>query len=119
MISSVIGRLQTGTYAVTRKVAGTYDNNGRAVTGSSTVITVDAVVQPYNPRKLAPLPEGIRSEEARLLHATTLLRTQDNTGPADIVTISGEQYTVLSVSGPWQLRGSTHYECIVARQGRP
>lgn len=119
MLSNVIGRFQTGTYVVTRTATGT-TVNGRYTPGAASTFNVDAVVQPLDPRTVTPLPEGVRSEDVRLVHlyGTTPMRTSDGGLEADYVTIGGEKFYAWKVEGPWQLRGSTHYEAHVAKRGR-
>ena len=115
----VITRRQTGTYAVTRTANGSYDANGRFTAGATSAINVVAIVQPLDPRTVLPLPEGVRSEDVRLVHTATLLRTPDGTGAADSISIGGEPYIVFEVAGPFTLNGATHYEIHAARRAVP
>lgn len=117
-INSAIARLKTGTYTVTRIGNGT-TVLGRYTPAASSTFPIDAVVQPLTPRTLIVLPEGVRSEDVRLIHTTTPLRTRDNNGEADAISIAGESFVVWRVSGPWTIRGNTHYEAHVSRQGKP
>lgn len=117
-INNVIQRLKTGTYTVTRTAASTL-SQGRKVAGSTSTFPTDAIVQPLDPRTMLPLPEGVRAEDVRLIHTADLIRTQDQNGEADAFTIGGEQFYAWKVSGPWTLRGETHYEVHAARRGKP
>lgn len=46
----------------TSRAPGTYDADGVAVLGGTTVSTVRAVALPITPRELRDLPEGVRAE---------------------------------------------------------
>lgn len=107
-----------GAYTVTRTAEGTA-TLGRYTVGGASTFTIDAVVQPLDARSMTPLPSGVRSEDVRLLHTATALRTRDNAGEADRVSIGGETFAVWKVDGPWTLGGETHYEVHVARRGQP
>lgn len=118
MLNSVIDRLKTGTYTVTRTSNGV-SAMGRYTAGAVTTFTMDAIVQPLTPRIMLPLPEGVRSEDVRLVHTASLMHTQDATNQPDVMTIGGEPYYVWRVAGPYQLRGNIHYEAHVARRVKP
>jgi hypothetical protein len=119
MLLNSIASLNTGTYTVTRTASGSL-TQGRFTPGGTTTLDIEAVVQPYSGgRKMLPLPEGIRAEDTKLLHTTTPLRTADNTGEADKITILGDTFVVWAVQGPYTLGGSTHYEAYVTRRTVP
>lgn len=119
MLLNTIASLKTGTYTVTR-TADAAPVMGRKVAGSSSTFPIVAVVQPYQGgRKMLPLPEGVRSEETVHVHTATALRTRDDGGEADSISIDGEDYRVWAVEGPFKLRGSTHYEAYASRRTRP
>lgn len=120
MLLDTIASLKTGTYTVTRTGAGTYPSGGYLVPGSTSTFPIVAIVQPYaGGRKMLPLPEGVRSEETKLLHTATALRTRDGNGAPDFVTIGGEDYYVWAVEGPYTLGASTHYEVYASRRAKP
>lgn len=114
----LLGSLVTGSYTVTRTAEGT-TTAGRYTPGATSTFLLNAIEQPFSPRTLLPLPEGVRSEEVKLLHTSTLLRTRDNNGEADFVTIRGEDFYAWQVAGPYIMSGSSHYEIHVARRRRP
>jgi hypothetical protein len=105
---------QTGTYTVTRTVAGSYVQ-GRYVPGGTTTLNVDASVQPITGRDLLALPEGQRTEEMRVVFAKTELRTRGPSNDPDRLTIDGEAWEVRNVER-WQGLAETHYRAVVARQ---
>lgn len=119
MLLGSIAGLKTGTYTVTRTAANSL-LLGRKVAGASSTFPIVAVVQPYaGGRKLLPLPEGVRSEETVHVHTATALRTTDDAGEADSISIGGTVYRVWAVEGPFKLGTSTHYEAYASRKGRP
>lgn len=120
MINSVVTRLSTGTYTVTRTPNGTLANGKYTPSASPTTTPIVAVVEPYaNGRHVMPLPIGMRAEDVRIVMTTFALRTRDDAGEADIVTIGGEPFHVFAVEGPWTLRGASHYEAYAARKAKP
>lgn len=120
MLLDTIASMKTGTYTVTRTGAGTYPTNGRLSAGSTSTFPITAIVQPYQGgRKMLPLPEGVRSEETKHIHTAAALRTRDGGGAQDFITISGEDYHVWAVEGPFTLGGSTHYEVYASRRAKP
>ena len=117
-LNGAIGRLKTGTYTVTRVANGT-TVLGRYTVGGTSTFPIVAAVQPLGARVMIVLPEGVRADDVRLVHTVTPLHTRDNSGEADSISIGGETYYVWQVSGPWTIRGDTHYEAHVARRGKP
>jgi len=114
MLQGVIGAFATGTYSVTRTTAATLVA-GRIVAGMASSFSISASVQPVEGRDLLAMPEGLRSEETRVVYTTTELRTLTEGHGADVVTIDGDLWTVDKVER-WQAFGEQHYRAFVARQ---
>lgn len=98
---TVVALLKTGTYAVTRYAAGAY-TAGLWVEGGTTVLNLDAAVQPMRGRELVNVPEGKRAGDLRRVYCDTELRTADETAgtSADRITIGSEVYEI-TTSEPW------------------
>ena len=114
----LIGSLSNGTFTVTR-TAGAPLVLGRYSSGAVTTFPIVAIEQPYSPRTMIPLPEGVRVEDVKLIHTNTPLRTRDENGEADSISIRGENFIVWRVDGPYTLGGSAHYEVHAARKNKP
>ncbi len=99
-------------YSVTRRVAGT-SSAGLLVAGSSSTVSIVASVQPPTGADLLRLPEGRRSEDARVLFTATQLYTggQGATYTADRLVIDGNLFEVSHVE-PWPA-DSTFWRAIV------
>lgn len=95
---------QTGTYAVSRKVGGSFVN-GR-YTPIVVGLSVDAAIQPANGKQLMTLPEGRRTENVLVAYTNTELFIED------VVTVSGETLEVFKVAR-WDFRGVTHWESFL------
>lgn len=95
-LSGVIGRYKTGTYAVTRTAVGARVNQVY-VPGATSVIQVDASIQPVIGRMLQDLPEGQHAEESRVIYTRTELKTRTPGTDPDIIVIDGEDYRVTRV----------------------
>ena len=122
MLSSVIDSFATGTYAVTRSSAGTYDSNGRYVDGSTSVVNIDASIQPMSGSDLKTLPEGLHASNARTMFSKVEVFTAGPGGKPDVVSFKGEDWKVINVMA-WEGFGSgsgaDHYESTIARKPAP
>ena len=107
----------TESVSVTRIAAGSR-TLGRWTDGSTSVITIDACVQPATDEDMQRLPEGQRIEETISIFTTTELKTVsvDGQTPADRVSYDGEVYEVQSVT-PWSEVGG-YYHVLAKRHGR-
>lgn len=81
---------------VTRKQAGSYDDNGLYVEGSTSSLTIQASVQPLTGEVLQALPEAQRTLEGYTLYTDSTLNvaSQDAGTTADLVTIGGVAFDV-------------------------
>lgn len=99
---------QTGTYQVHRP-GETVLVNGRAVRPSPTVLSMDADIQPITGRLLRNVPEGVDTEDVRIVFTDfeLLVGTKPdglNKGrEPDLVMIDGE---------PWRVIRTAHYNVI-------
>lgn len=120
MLSGVIKSFRTGAqngeYTVTRKTDGGFTSDGYPVEPTTKTIKIIASVQPFGADRIQALPDGVRIEDASLLFTTTPLHGSTSTDRSDIVSIEGALHTVVSVSGPWQLGKSIHYEVVLKKQ---
>ena len=100
---------------VERSIGGTM-SYGRYTEGTPTTLAITASVQPLRPDEMQLLPEGRRPEESfRLYTDTRLLTANRGTNKnADIVTIDGTRYEVLSCA-TWQNDIINHYKAIVSK----
>lgn len=114
----LIGSLANGSFTVTRTAGGPLVL-GRYTSGGTSTFPITVIEQPYSPRTMIPLPEGVRVEDVKLIHTNTALRTRDENGEADYITIRGENFYVWRVDGPYTLGGSAHYEVHAARKSKP
>lgn len=108
-----------GGYPVTRRAATTYNSSGIAVLGGTSGFTIDACVVPvesqHGGRERITLPEGVHTEDVRIIDTTTYLQPE----PPDIITIAGESFAVFRVEGPVRMGGGTRYTAYAARQVIP
>jgi hypothetical protein len=86
----------TGTYDVTRTTAGGYVK-GRYTAGATQVIPVVADVQDVTGQLLRDLPDGMRSENTKVVYTTTELRSLEVTTDPDVIDIEGKRYRVVKV----------------------
>lgn len=86
----------TGTYTVTRTARGT-TTLGRYTPGATSTFPIVADVQHVSGDQLRDLPEGVRSEESRILYTTTALTAQSTTHDADVIAIDGDNWRVIRV----------------------
>ena len=102
-------------------VTGTRDDGtgiyveGEWVAGSTTVLSIEASIQPLRPDEMDQLPEGRRSGQAYKLYTDDLVRTakQDQYN-ADKLTINGEECEVVAVK-PYQSGIISHYKVFAVR----
>lgn len=107
-LAGAVASLATGTYAVTRRAAPSYDaTTGLASAGSTSSLSILASVQPLGGRDLLRLPEGERSRQWVAVFTATALRVADapNGQMADLVSYRGEQHEVQSVE-QWDESGN-------------
>ncbi len=116
-LTGVIGRMSTGSYTVTRRVAATYDTSGVRVAGASSTLSITASVQNISGRDLKSLPEGQHADDMRVLFTTTELRTRTPAYDADRVAIDGEAFEVVKVRKA-SIR-ATFYRCYLSRKVTP
>lgn len=100
-LSGVIESFLTGTYAVVRQVASTYDSYGRLLPATTSTLQVRACFQPASGRDLQRLPEGFRSSEVLAGWVTSTMQMQD------VVTVDGEAYEVQHIERWGQLGNYT------------
>lgn len=112
-----IASLASGTYTVTRTVAGTR-TVGRYTPGAATTLEIVASIQPATGRQLRDLPEGQRGDETVAIFTVTPLLTRSPTTEPDVVTYRGEPWTVVT-SKLWESFGDSHYECMAQRAPYP
>ena len=105
-------------YVVTRTPAGTYVN-GRYTPGTPSTFTIDAVVEPSSGREIKVVAEGQYAEDTKVLWTSAALQTMSPTTVPDLVTITGDSYSVATIGGPWNMSGVTIYKVSVARQRIP
>lgn len=112
----------TGTYVVTRTTPAVppYDSHGRKIDGTSSTLSIQAVVIPLTGRDLMVLPEAQRGEQQQWLYTRTRLVTRDPADAPDVVTIvsSGglsESWVVRSVE-EWTYDDETFWRCRIARR---
>lgn len=116
MITAALNTFATGSYALVRRAAATYDVDGKVVEGAAVLTTsFRAVVVPMSGRELLALPEGQRTEEGRKIGTTFALQTRTPTTEPDEVTIDGDVWVVSTVSRV-QFCGETFYEATAARR---
>ncbi len=86
----------TGTYTVTRTERGELVK-GRYTAGDTSTLEIVANLQDVTGAQLRDLPEGVRTEDVRVLFTTTELIAKSDTVDPDIVTIDGEDWRVIRV----------------------
>jgi hypothetical protein len=102
-------------YLITRTAPGSYDANGLWVAGSTSTVTTDASVQPYDD-SLEVLPTGVRREDVRVLFTPIALT---KTPTPDAITIAGESFHVFEVNGPFNMSGVSTWRSYAARMVIP
>ena len=91
-------------------------SKGRYTEGTPTALTITASVQPLTADEMQLLPEGRRADESFRLYTDTRLLTANRVTNknADIITIDGTRYEVLSCE-TWQNTIINHYKAIVSK----
>lgn len=114
------GQNETGEkYTVTRTARSTFVD-GRAVPGATSTFTIVACIQPMSEpmkgRMLHILPEAQHTEEIRIVHTETELRSG---AEPDSISIDGEPWKVIGFQR-WQAFGThEHFKAFVARETLP
>lgn len=118
-LPSVITRMSTGTYAVSRLATSWV--KGRATTGADTPFNIVAVVQPLDSRdRFTTETTGnglFFNDTTKTIYTETVL--QDGSPAireADSITIDGDAYKVFHVE-KWDYRGSTYYKAFASKEG--
>ena len=102
-----------------RKGNGAYNEDGDWVTAAETSSIIQCIVQPYREgAKQFILPEGIKSEDTRVVYTKFALRNTNEfyRYNADILVIDGLRYEVQSVADYSKYVKSIinlHYQCLV------
>jgi hypothetical protein len=123
-LNGTIASLGTGTYAVTRTIAG-IRVNGRYPHGTATTFPIDAGIESVSGRELQDLPEGQRGDEViRIFTATPLLGVRPGF-EADRIAYQppgyetpGEPWTVIGAE-VLEGFGEVHYEVLACRAPSP
>lgn len=104
-----------GGYTITRYAGGTYGSDGIAIASTPSTFTIDAAEMPFV-GKLEVLPEGVRSEDVRVIVTATALQSIPL---PDHITIAGEDFVVFNLDGPFSMSGIQVYRAYAARQVIP
>lgn len=118
-VSEVLATFATGTYTVTRRGASSYaSGTGEPVAGSTSTFTAVASVQPMPGREAKNLPEGIATEDARVMYVEELLRAADDRTKTqgDRVAVDGDSFEAIKVE-PWGGALLPHYRVTLVRRG--
>lgn len=110
-LSSVIADFASS-YTVTRTTDNTIDSSGYAVEGTTSTLTISAVVQPLSGRELRRLDDGQRTTERLEVHTTTQLKVQ---GEPDKISIDGKSWQVESLEN-WSALGN-FWRAVVRKIG--
>lgn len=97
-------------HTVSRRLAETYDANGRAVQAAAQDLTIFMSVQPVDGRELRNLPEAQHGEEIRVARSFLELKMRDGTYAPDVVTIKDEPWVVVRTK-EWP----RHWESYLSR----
>jgi hypothetical protein len=108
----VIDSMATGTYAVTRRTDGTYDSNGKFVSGTMSSFDIRAVVQPASGRDLAVAVDVERYTDTRTVYTRTELKCRGPGFESDTVSIDGEGFLVIN-SKKHEGLGGSHWKALV------
>jgi len=122
MSRSPIPNFTTGNYQVTRRTQGAFDR-GRYVPGSPETLTIKGSLQPIGGRDIKQLQEGERIADHFTFYsdvAPSIIDTK-TLGDADVITIDGETYRVVSVQGWGDQAGFRgidlpHFKTILKRE---
>lgn len=108
-----------GTYTVTRRATGTTDGRGRVVAGAASTFPMDASIQPeLNGRVLEALADASHGREVRLVLTEATIDPITPAHEADLVTISGETWEVISAEH-WNDFGTPFTRAHIARVTTP
>lgn len=114
-MSDVVNSMLTDAYTVSRRSPSAYVD-GRLQPSTDSILVIDASVQPLvGPADLQRLPEGMRTDEARVIFTTTELFTQGPGQDPDIISIEGFAYEVHTVEA-WGNVGN-YYRAIASKMG--
>lgn len=111
---AALDTFKTGSYVVTRRTASTYDANGDKVAGSTSTVTIEAIVTPIGGRELEALAPAQVGKETRQIMTETELKTREPGFEPDQVAIAGEPWEVVAVQ-KWEVRGAVHYRALASR----
>jgi hypothetical protein len=100
------------TYAVTRTAAGTF-TQGRHAAGSTSTVSILAVIVPMSGRELERLPEGLRSSEVRAVFTVTPLIALDASHEPDQIAVDGAMWQV-EIVNDWTASTGC-YHCVVRK----
>lgn len=112
-LRGIVARFKTGTYTVTRRVAGTH-TLGRYTPGAASTFPADAAVFPYTGRTLKVNPDGQRAEDMKEIFIETELVCSPTT--PDTIEISGEPYGALIGKCYQDRAGSVYWHFVVSRR---
>lgn len=99
---------------------GYYREDGEWIVGSTSPLTIQASVQPYQKsEQQIILPEGVTEDDVRLVMTKSQLQTASeyNNNNADTTVIEGHVYEAFSVKN-WTLYNTSHNECIFVRKDK-
>jgi hypothetical protein len=113
---SLIQSLSTGTYQVTRKGPGIYQD-GFYIAGPDETICVEGSLQPTTAQELKLEEEGTRLKSYYYFFTDVpiLAINTKSLSDSDRVTIDGEKYKVLGVA-PWKTPFLAHYMSTLVRE---
>lgn len=117
-LNGVIDDFKIGTYAVTRRSAGSYVD-GRWVPGATSLVNIELNVQPMGGKELQVLPESFHNRALRKVYSKSALQTvsEGDAGiAADRISMDSEDWDVISVEH-WRssLPGSDYYKAVIAK----
>lgn len=113
--SGEIEAMKTGDYEITRRLS-TSVVNGRITGTVDETLTLPGMVHPATGSVVMRLPEGLRGRETKVIFTGVALRSSEDGGVPDRVTIDGAPFQV-EVVERWAELGN-FYRSIVVRAGR-
>lgn len=117
--ADTISRFASGTYAVTRSAAGSFNaTTGVYAPGSTSTIQVPASIQPLGGRELLRLPEEERTKERIVIFTAVELFTSSPAAGTvgDVVAYNGKNFEVQTVER-WAELGA-YWKVIAAKVGQ-
>ena len=103
------------TLEVTRPTQSSIAPNGEVILGTPTTITIKASVQPADRIQMEAVPQLRDYEQMfKLFSNTELFTAEASLHEADIVSIYGKDYEVVTVE-PWLNGIRNHYKIMVGR----